>query len=92
MTSHSKPKKFVNTYHKEATLLPADQASRQDLAAGGAKNNRGHFFQIQYWMYSATGRPNMEWGGLGTTAPLLAMALPQTNVDCHSCMYVSQGS
>jgi len=48
-----------------------DQARRQDLAAGGAKNKmegpktrRGRYiFQIQYWMYAATGRPNVKWEG-----------------------------
>ena len=50
------------------------QARRQDLAAGGAKEQKegpktrsgGHFFEIQYWMYAATGGPNVKWG-----APIL---------------------
>jgi len=30
---------------------------------GGAKNyKRGHIFKIQYWMYAATGGPNVKWG------------------------------
>jgi len=42
----------------------------------GAKNQKGgHIFKIQYWMYAATGGPNVKWGapisngGPGTTAP-----------------------
>jgi len=45
------------------------QARRQDLAAGGPKYRRrgqnqkgGHIFKIQYWMYVATGEPNVKWG------------------------------
>jgi len=65
------------------------QARRQDLAAGGVKNQEGpknrrgsHIFKIQYWMYAATRGPNVKWGapilngGPGTTAPPLATALP----------------
>jgi len=37
------------------------QARRQDLAAGGAINQKGgHIFKIQYWMYAATGGPNLK--------------------------------
>ena len=40
-----------------------NQARRQDLAAGGPKTRRGgHIFKIQYWMYAATGGPNVKWG------------------------------
>jgi len=47
------------------------QARRQDLAAGGAKNQKegpktrrgGHIFKILYWMYAATRRPTVKWGG-----------------------------
>jgi len=47
------------------------QACRQDLAAGGAINQKegpktrrgGHIFKIQYWLYAATGGPNVKWGG-----------------------------
>ena len=40
------------------------QARRQDVAAGGAKNQKGgHIFKIQYWMYEETGGPNVKWGG-----------------------------
>ena len=58
------------------------QARRQDLAAGGPKTKmrgpktrRGnHIFKIQYWMYAATGRPNVKRGGTdskrGGRAPL----------------------
>jgi len=66
-----------------------EQARRQDLAAGGAKNQkegpktrRGrHIFKIQYRMYAATGGPNVKWGapilngGSGTTGPPLATDL-----------------
>jgi len=44
------------------------QARRQDLAAGGAKNQegqknrRGGTFKILYWMYAATRGPNVKWG------------------------------
>jgi len=39
------------------------QARRQDLAAGGAKNQKGsHIFKILYWMYAATRGPNVKWG------------------------------
>jgi len=48
-----------------------NQARRQDLAAGGPKTRwsgpktkrEGHIFQIQYWMYAATGGANVKWGG-----------------------------
>ena len=55
---------------------PEDQARGQDLAAGGAKNQKGgHIFKIQYLMYAATRGPNVKWGasisngGGGTTGP-----------------------
>jgi len=55
-------------------MLLLYQARRQDLAAGGTKNQKGdHIFKIQYWMYVATGGPNVKWGhryqmgGPGTT-------------------------
>jgi len=46
------------------------QARRQDVAAGGGKNEKegpkirreGDIFKIQYCMYAATGGPNMKWG------------------------------
>jgi len=45
------------------------QARRQDLVAGGPKTKKrgqnqkgGHILKIQYWMYAATGRPNVKWG------------------------------
>jgi len=53
----------------------------------GDKNQKGgHIVKIQYWMYAATGEPNVKWrwlrfqmGGPGTTASPLATAL-QGNV------------
>jgi len=47
-----------------------EQARRQDLAAGGAKNQKEgpktrretHIFKIQYWMYVATKGLNVKWG------------------------------
>jgi len=53
----------------ETTTVPlvplcSTQARRQDVAAGGAKKQKGeHIFKIQYWMYAATGGPNVKWGG-----------------------------
>ena len=45
------------------------QARRQDLTAGGA-----HIFKILYWMYAATRRPTVKWGGTafkwGSRGPL----------------------
>ena len=46
------------------------QARCQDLTAGGGKNQKevpktrrgGHIFKMQYWMYAATGGPNVKWG------------------------------
>jgi len=67
--------------------MHCDQARRQDLAAGGAKNRRrgrkgGHIFKMQCWMYAATGGPNVKWGdtdfkcgGRAPLAPPLATAL-----------------
>jgi len=57
---------------------PGVQARRQDVAKNeeGPKTRRGgHIFEIQYWMYAATGGPNVKWGapisneGRGTTGP-----------------------
>jgi len=61
--------------------LTTGQARRQDLAAGGGQKpgeainqKGGHIFKIQYWMYAATGGPNVKWGGTdfkwGDQAPL----------------------
>jgi len=44
---------------------------------GGQKpEGGGHIFKMQYWMYAATGGPNVKWGGTdfkwggaGTTGP-----------------------
>jgi len=34
------------------------------LQQGWPKNRRwGQIFEIQYWMYAATGGPNVKWGG-----------------------------
>jgi len=42
---------------------PDQQARRQNLAAGRAKNQEGgHIFKIQYVMYAATGGPNVKRG------------------------------
>ena len=64
------------------------QARRQDLAAGGPKNQKGsHIFKILYWMCAATRGPNVKWGsqisngGLGTTDPPLAKALTNCSED-----------
>jgi len=60
----------------------SSQARRRDFAAGG-KNRMGSTFSIQYWMYAATGDPNMKWEaqilneGPGTISPTLATALCQ---------------
>jgi len=44
--------------------------------AGGAKSQKGgHIFKMQYWMYAATGGPNVKWGGRAPLAPPLATAL-----------------
>jgi len=58
------------------------QTRRQDLAAGRAKNQKGeHLLKIQYWMYAATGDPNVKWGapishgGRAPLAPPLATTL-----------------
>ena len=76
-------------------LRPRTQARRQDLAAGEAKNQKegpkvkrgDHIFKIQYWMYAATGGPNVKWGDTNfkwaepdTTAPSLATALIARNL------------
>jgi len=49
------------------------QTRRQDFAAARTKNHkRENIFKIQYWMYAATGGPNMKWGhiwGKGATSP-----------------------
>jgi len=54
---------------KFSSMAMLRQARRQDLAPGraknqmeGPKNSRGHIFKIQYWMYAATGGPNVKWG------------------------------
>ena len=55
---------------------------------GGAKRQKGdHIFKIQYWMYAATGGPNVKWGDTNfkwaepdTTAPSLATALIARNL------------
>jgi len=58
-------------------MLHLNQARRQDVAAGGAKNEKegpkmrrgDHILKIQYWMYAATGGPNVKWGGRAPLAP-----------------------
>jgi len=33
------------------------------FSSRGAKNQKGDYiFKIQYWMYVATGEPNVKWG------------------------------
>jgi len=59
-------------------IVHHNQAPRQDLAAGEAKNQKegpktrrgDQIFKIQYWMYAAIGGPNVKcgstdfkWGG-----------------------------
>jgi len=51
------------------------QIHRQDFAAAETKNHKGeNIFKTQYWMYAATGGPNMKWRhtfckwGKGTTS------------------------
>jgi len=74
-----------NCYHlpvlptrgSDKTYLHLLQARGQNLPAGGAKTRRvGHIFKIQYWMYAATGGPNVKWGG---QAPLT------TALTCLHC-------
>ena len=65
--------KKVMVFHT-TTAQPCCQARRQDLAAGGAKNQKGgHIFKTQYWMYAATDGPIVKWGHqfqMGGRAPL----------------------
>ena len=49
--------------------IALNQARRQDLAAGGPKTTRGHILKIQFWMYVATGEPNVKWGGRAPLSP-----------------------
>jgi len=74
---------LVAKLHKDKNLRCSFQARRQDLAAGGDKNQKerpktrrgGAHLKIQYWMYVTTGGPNVKWGaqisngGAGTTGP-----------------------
>jgi len=61
--------KIVHSYN-----VRFHQAHRQDVAAGRAKTQKegpktrreGPIFKIQYWIYAATGEPNVKWG-----APIL---------------------
>jgi len=33
------------------------------FSSRGAKNQKGgHIYKMQYWMYAATGEPNLKWG------------------------------
>jgi len=49
--------------------------SPEFTSRGGPKIRRGNIFKIQYWVYAATGGPNVKWGapipngGPGTTGP-----------------------
>ena len=68
----------------------------------GPKTRRGcHTFKIQYWMYVATGGPNVKWGGTDFKwegrAPLapLATALTSaqfTTAKIQGCVNVSSNS
>jgi len=62
------PKPVMPSGHQE-------QTRRQDLAAAGAKNQKGgHILKILHWMYAATKGPNVKWAGThfkwGGRAPL----------------------
>jgi len=57
-------------------LSPGFSSREVQKPEGGAKNQKGgHILKMQYWMYAATGGPNMKWGALishgrpGTTGP-----------------------
>jgi len=59
-----------DAFYKSSFFLNYSQARRQNLAAEGAKNQkRGHIFKFQYWMYAATGGPNVIWGALKRVQP-----------------------
>ena len=46
--------KYVHTHDRPVASM---------YQQGGPKTRRGgHIFKIQYWMYAATGGPNMKWG------------------------------
>ena len=74
------PLRFRLSEFGDPLLLCVHQARRQDVAAGWPKTRRrgqnqkgGHIFKIQYWMYGATGGPNVKWGAPisnGGSAPL----------------------
>jgi len=51
-------------------MLIYEQACRQDVAERG-----GHIFKIQYWMYAATGGPNVKWGGRAPLVPATALSM-----------------
>ena len=67
--------------------MPASQTRRQDLAAGGAKNQKegpktrrgGHIFKTQYWGNRGAkremGGTDFKWEGLAPLPPPLATAL-----------------
>jgi len=79
------------------------QARRQDLAAGGAKNQKegrknrrgGHIFIIQYWMYAATGWPKVKWGSPISNGGACTTGLPAgdgpgwKDSPCSSIMLLS---
>ena len=76
-TSHERLSPFHNGDNQHV-----NQDRRQDLAAGGAKNQKGaHIFKMRYWMYGATrgqtwnGRNSLQMVGPGTTGPPLATTL-----------------
>jgi len=43
--------------------LPGFSSRGGQKPKGGAKNQKGvHILKIQYWIYVATGGPNVKWG------------------------------
>jgi len=77
---HSKEKTLSRSERDSSSIMKlrfnVTQDRRQDAAVWGAKNQKGgHIFTIQYWMYAATGGPNVKWGGRAPLAPPLATAL-----------------
>jgi len=72
---------------------PGCSSRRGQKPERGAKNQKGgHIFKIQYWMYAATGGPNLKWvghrfqmGGAGHHRSPLATALPYTLPRRRQC-------
>jgi len=80
----------IDHIEEDDDLLPPDPSpgcsSRGgQKPEGGAQNQKGReIFKIQYWMYAATGGPNVKWrvpisnGGRAPLASPLATALTST--------------